>query len=304
MADLAGDREHGVMPEWVPEGIDVTVPSIARMYDYMLGGHHNFEVDRKYAEQAERVFPGSRQAVYAHRAFLGRVVRWLIGAGIRQFLDIGSGIPTIGNVHEIVQKAAPRARVMYVDIDPVAVAHTRTMLAENPLVRVLEADLRRPVDIVDHPEVTDLLDFSQPVAVLLLAVVHFIPDADDPISVVTQIRDVLAAGSYLAISHVTRTPDQTETVAKGLEATRQLAQQTSTPIHYRTREQVARMMAGLELVEPGIVTIDNWHPDPTEGSHKPWPGLLAAVGRKRADGGSSPTLATPATARRPLPGRE
>lgn len=269
-----------MLPEWMPEGIDVTVPSVARMYDYMLGGHHNFQVDRTYAEQVEQVFPGTRQAVYAHRAFLGRVVRWLIGAGIRQFLDIGSGIPTIGNVHEIAQKAAPGARVMYVDIDPVAAAHARVMLAENPQAGALEADLRRPMDIVNHPEVTDLLDFSRPVAVLLLAVMHFIPDVDDPLSVIAQLRDSLVAGSYIAMSHVTMTADQTEALAKGLEAARQVTQRTSTPIYYRTHEQVARMLAGLELVEPGIVTIDNWHPDPAEGPLKPWPGLLAAVGRK------------------------
>jgi len=281
MADLEGDRERGVaLPEWVPEGIDVTVPSVARMYDYMLGGCHNFEVDREYAEQAERVFPGTRQSVYAHRAFLGRVVRWLIGAGVRQFLDIGSGIPTIGNVHEIAQKAAPEARVMYVDIDPVAVAHARAILAENPLAGAVQGDLRRPMDIVGHPEVTDLLDFSQPVAVVLSAVLHFISDADDPFAVVAQLQDAVVSGSYIALSHVTWVPGQAEELAQALASIRELVKRSPTPAYIRTQEQVARLMAGLELVEPGIVTIDNWHPDPTEEFHEPWPGLLAAVGRK------------------------
>jgi SAM-dependent methyltransferase len=195
-------------------------------------------------------------------------------------LDIGSGIPTYGNVHEIAQDLAPEARVMYVDIDPVAVAHARALLAGKPGVGALEADLRRPIDIVDHPDVTDLLDFSQPVAVVLFAVLHFIPEADDPFAIVAQLRDAIVADSYIAVSHVTRTPEQAEALARALEAARQLGQQTSTPVHYRTREQVARLMTGLELVEPGIVTIDNWHPDPSEGFYEPWPGLLAAVGRK------------------------
>lgn len=281
MSGMGCDREQGAMSSgWVPDGVDVTVPSVARMYDYLLGGCHNFSVDREYAERAERIFPGTRQAVYAHRAFLGRVVRWLVGAGIRQFLDVGSGIPTFGNVHEIAQSVAPEARVMYVDIDPVAVAHARVLLAENPRVGALQADLRRPMDIVDHPDVTALLDFSQPVAVLLLAVLHFIPDADDPFAIVARLRDSIITGSYIALSHTTRVPERNEALVKALESARQLSEETSTPTYYRTGEQVARLMAGLELVEPGVVTIDNWHPDPSEGFHEPWPGLLAAVGRK------------------------
>jgi hypothetical protein len=152
----SGEEREVELPDWVPEGVDVTVPNAARIYDYMLGGCHNFAVGREYAERTARVFPNARQGAYANRAFLGRVVGWLVRAGIRQFLDIGSGIPTAGNVHEI----APGARVMYVDVDPVAAAHTRTILSGNPLAGVVRADLRRPLEITGHPDVRALLNFG------------------------------------------------------------------------------------------------------------------------------------------------
>jgi hypothetical protein len=202
MPGTEGARERELeTPSWVPEGVDVTVPNVARMYDYVLGGYHNFAVDREYAERLEQAFPGLRQGAYAARALLGRVVRRLVDAGIRQFLDIGSGIPTVGNVHEVTERVASGVRVMYVDIDPVAVAHTRAILAGHPRVRMLQADLRRPVDIVNHPDVRDLLNLSEPVAVILMSVLHFIPDADNPERIVGQLRDTVAAGSYIALSH-------------------------------------------------------------------------------------------------------
>jgi S-adenosyl methyltransferase len=207
------DRDSTELPDWVPEGIDVTVPNAARMYDYILGGYHNFAVDRESIEELERVFPGIRRGSQETRAFLGRAIRWLADAGIRQFLDIGSGIPTLGNVHEIAEQVAPGARVMYVDIDPVAVAHTREILAGNPWAKVLQGDLRRPIDIVDHPDVTDLLDFSEPVAVVLSAVFHFVSDEDDPFMIITQLRNAVVSGSYIAMSHVTPAAEH----AEGLE---------------------------------------------------------------------------------------
>jgi len=242
----------------------------------MLGGCHNFAVDREYAERIEQILPGAAQGAYANRAFLGRVIRWLASAGIRQFLDIGSGIPTMGNVHEIAEQAAPGARVMYVDVDPIAVAHTRAILAGNPRVRVLQADLRRTTEIVDHPEVTGLLDFSEPVAVVLSAVLHAIVDADDPYGIVARLRDAVVADSYIVISHVTWVAEMGET----LEAIQQLGKRTATPGQIRSREEVARLFTGLHLVEPGIVPVTEWHPDPSEGVHKNWPGLIGAVGRK------------------------
>lgn len=192
------------LPNWVPEGVDITVPNVARTYDYLLGGYHNFAADREYAAGVEQAFPRMRQGAYATRAFLGRAVRWLVDSGIRQFLDIGSGIPTLGNVHEAAEQAAPGARVMYVDIDPVAVAHARALLAENPRAGVIQADLRHPRDILNHPNVRDLLNFSEPIAVILSAVLHFIPDADDPLGIVTELRDAVVAGSYIVLAHSTQ----------------------------------------------------------------------------------------------------
>lgn len=264
------------LPGWVPEGIDVTVPNVARAYDYLLGGYHNFAVDREHAERYEQIMPGARQAAYANRAFLGRTVQWLTTAGIRQFLDIGSGIPTLGNVHEIAERAAPEVRVMYVDIDPVAVAHARAILSGNPRARVLQADLRRPMDIVDHPDVTDLLDFSKPVAVMLLATLPLIPDADDPFAIVAQLRDAVVSGSYIVISHGARVTE----VAEAQDAMVRLTQRTPTPGLFRPREQIEQLFAGWELVEPGIVSVAHWHPDPSEDSAEPWPGFLGGVGRK------------------------
>src|ERR1700742_538713 len=179
------------LPGWVPEGVDVDVPNAARIYDALLGGHHNFVVDREAAAHLERAAPGSTAIARSNRAFVGRSVRWLGDNGIRQFLDLGSGIPTLGNVHEVAQSAGPESRVLYVDIDPVAVAHSHAILAGNPLAGVIEADLQRPGDVLYHPEVLRLLDFSQPVAVLLNAVLHFVPDAADPAGVIAQFREAL-----------------------------------------------------------------------------------------------------------------
>jgi S-adenosyl methyltransferase len=273
------DRVLGVAvepPEWVPEGVDVKVPNAARVYDYALGGHHNFAVDREFLHQLEVAWPDVRQGAYANRAYLGRVVRWLVGAGIRQFLDIGSGIPTLGNVHEVAQEAAPEARVMYVDIDPVAVEHSRAMLAGNPRAGVIEGNLRRPEEILYHPDVVELLDFSQPMAVLLIAVLPFIPDAEDPAGILARINETLVSGSYLAISHGTfvrleRRPGQ--------EAVRKLYEQTPTPFQLRTEEQIRGLLSGLEIVPPGVVPVTDWHPDP-DGDEPPQHFLLAAVARK------------------------
>lgn len=253
----------------------MTVPNAARMYDYALGGYHNFAIDREYVERAEQAIPGARLVAHANRAFLGRTVRWLAGAGIRQFLDIGSGIPTLGNVHEVAEQSAPGSKVVYVDIDPVAVAHSRAILAGHPSVRVLEADLRHPTGIIDHPEVTGFLDLSEPVAVLLLAVLHFVPDADDPYSLVARLRDGMVRGSYMVLSHGSPVP----TLEGELDTLRQLYRKTPTPLHLRTAEQIAQLLTGFDFVEPGIVPITDWHPDPPDGEETPQPGVLAAVGR-------------------------
>jgi SAM-dependent methyltransferase len=261
------------LPDWVPEGLDVNVPNAARMYDYALGGYHNFAIDREFVEKAEAAMPGAKLLGHTNRAFLGRAVQWLVRAGIRQFLDIGSGIPTLGNVHEVAQEAAPDARVVYVDIDPVAVEHSRAILAGNDRAVAVDGDLRRPHEILHHPDVLGLLDFAQPVAVLTIAVLHFVPDDDDPAGIVAQIRDALVPGSYLAMSHGTPVRDDQGTIQS-------MYRQTTTPLHLRTADQIAALLNGLEIIEPGIVPVDEWHPDPAEATVPGHPGVLAAVARK------------------------
>jgi SAM-dependent methyltransferase len=243
-------------PDWAPENIDIERPSVARIYDYLLGGSHNFAVDREVAHKAIAVKPDAALQTQANRAFLHRAVRFLVGAGIRQFLDIGSGIPTLGNVHEIAQKAAPEARVVYVDIDPVAVAHSRAILAGNDRATVIQEDLRRPDAILAHPDVRTMLDLPQPLGVLLVAVLHALPDADDPFGIVARLRDVMVPGSYLVVSHATYEAQPDEIGQLG-----QLMKQTTTPITYRNRAQIERFFAGLDFIDPGLVWAPQWRPD-------------------------------------------
>ena len=273
--DGQGERD---LPAWVPPGVDLNVPNAARMYDFALGGYHNFAVDRDMVERAEAAVPGARLIAHANRAFLGRVVRWLLAAGVRQFLDLGSGIPTLGNVHEVALGAAPDARVVYVDVDPVAVEHSATLLADDPFADVIQADLRRPAEILASPTVNDLLDFAQPVAVLMIAVLHFVPDTDDPAGIVTQFADALAVGSFVALSHGTRPAERLGDV----ETVGQLYKRTTTPLHLRDRHEVGKLVAGLEIVEPGVVPVSEWHPDPDEGAGVTRDELLAVLARTAA----------------------
>jgi SAM-dependent methyltransferase len=260
----------------VPDSVEVTVPNAARMYDYALGGYHNFAVDREFVEKAEQMMPGAIAMGHANRAFVGRSVRWLVEAGVRQFLDIGSGIPTLGNVHEVAQALAPESKVMYVDIDPVAVAHSKAILTGNRRADVIQADMRVPADIVGDDDVTRLLDFSQPVAVLLNAVLHFVPDSDDPAGIVAELKDALVSGGYLVVTHGTEIPDRMAETAD----VRELYRSTPTSVHLRGPDQVREFLAGLELVEPGIVEVGDWHPDPDALDEEKPPGILAVVGRK------------------------
>jgi SAM-dependent methyltransferase len=264
-------------PDWAPEGVDIERPSAARLYDYTLGGSHNFAVDRELFRQLTATVPDLAAQAHAGRAFLRRAVRFCVAAGIRQFLDIGSGIPTRGNVHEVAQRAAPDARVIYVDIDPVAVAHSRSILAGNDLVGVVQEDVRRPEHILGHPEVRRLLDFDQPMAVLLLAMLHLIPDEDNPAGLVAQLRDAIAPGSYLVISHGT-SEGRPQAVAEGMQTLQRSGVQLTT----RNREQVQRLFAGFELVEPGVIWTSQWRPDdPADVDDHPEQSLMfAGVGRK------------------------
>src|SRR5579862_4072447 len=188
-------------PDWVPPGVDTQRANVARVYDYWLGGSHNFLADQDVARAIAAVEPNVRMFAQANRAFLGRAVRYVAAAGIRQFLDIGSGIPTAGNVHEVAQRAAPDSRVVYVDIDPVAIAHSKAILAGHPSATIVDADLREPEKILAHEDVRRLIDFGQPAALLLMVVLHFLTDAEDPRRIVATLRDALAPGSYLVLGH-------------------------------------------------------------------------------------------------------
>jgi S-adenosyl methyltransferase len=264
-------------PGWAPAEIDLDRPSGARVYDYFLGGAHNFAVDRQLAEAIAMMTPNVGDTMRANRMFLRRAVRFLVSQGITQFLDIGSGIPTVGNVHEVAREADPGARVVYVDVDPIAVAHSRAILGEDPATAVLQADARDVEGILADPNTRRLLDFDQPVAVLLLGVLHFIPDSDDPVAVVARLRDALAIGGYLAVVNATH-EDQPPAV---IEA-QKLSGRTGTPIHLRSRAELLAQFAGLTLVDPGLVHIPQWRPD-SRLDHRDHPerfGALAGIGRK------------------------
>ncbi|HLI36866.1 MAG TPA: SAM-dependent methyltransferase [Streptosporangiaceae bacterium] len=269
-----------VEPGWVPPGIDTDKANIARVYDYWLGGVHNFRADQDAARALIAVEPNVRAITRANRAFLGRAVRFLAAeAGIRQFLDIGSGIPTERNVHEVAQEAAPGSRVVYADIDDVAVAHSRLILADNPDAAIIHADLREPEKILAAPETRLLIDFRQPVALLLVAVLHFIPDSDDPARILATLRDALAPGSYLVICHACR--DARPGFASSAEAA--YRSRVAGQVCMRTREEIARFFDGFELVAPGLVYLPQWRPDSPEDipgdPAKFW--ALAGVGRRR-----------------------
>ncbi|MFF5228985.1 SAM-dependent methyltransferase [Dactylosporangium sp. NPDC000521] len=259
----------------MPDGVDITTPNAARVYDYALGGFHNFEVDRRFAEDAERAWPGVTQLAHDNRAFLGRAVRWLAGTGIRQFLDLGSGIPTLGNVHEVAQHADRDARVVYVDIDPVAVAHGRRILAGNRYATAVQGDLRRPQDILAHPEVAELIDFSEPVGLLMVAVLHFIADSDDPAGILRQFADATVTGSCVVLSHAVPAVD-----AAGQENVRRLYQSTPTSLHVRTPAQVMELFAGWQALDPGLVPISDWHPDPEDADDPAQRSAVGGVARK------------------------
>jgi hypothetical protein len=250
----------------------------ARIYDYLLGGKDNYAADREAAEAGLQVWPGMAFTAQANRAFLGRAVRYLAGeAGIRQFLDIGTGIPTAGNTHQVAQAIAPETRVVYVDYDPVVLAHARALLtsSEAGATEYIDADLRDTGSIL--AQAGQLLDFTKPVAVTLISILHAIPDADDPHAIVARLMNAVPAGSYLALSHAGSdllTADVQQGIKNVIGSSGQ--QQYSN----RTREQVARFFAGTDLVEPGLVRVEEWRPEPgADDTRKS--ALWAAVGRKR-----------------------
>jgi S-adenosyl methyltransferase len=259
-----------------PREIDTSVPHIARIYNYWLGGKDNFAVDREAGENAMRATPAIRPGVRANRAFLGRAVRHLAAdAGIRQFLDIGTGIPSADNTHEVAQAAAPDSRVVYVDNDPIVLTHARALLTSvTGTTAYLDADVRDPAAILAGAAAT--LDFGQPVAVMLVAIMHCIPDEDDPYGIVRTLMDAVPRGSYLVLSHPAR--DQDPEHAARAEAA--LTQSMRQKVTYRTHDQVARFFDGLELLEPGVVALPEWRPDEPVDRDGPLTGMWGGVGRK------------------------
>ncbi|WP_055480082.1 SAM-dependent methyltransferase [Sphaerimonospora mesophila] len=245
--------------------INTTVPHPARVYDYLLGGKDNFAADREAAEKLIKVSPGTREGVRAHRAFLRRAVRHLVAeGGVSQFLDLGTGIPTQGNTHEIAQAIDPGARVVYVDNDPIVLVHGRALLTGSAAgtTTVIEADLRQPEAILSHPEVRATLDFTRPVAVILAGVLHFVTDEEDPYAVVERFKAAVPAGSHLLLSHITL--DFAPQVDED-EFTKPYDNGTA-PMVPRTHAGVMRFFDGWHLVDPGVVEVVKWRPD--EDGHR------------------------------------
>jgi S-adenosyl methyltransferase len=238
-------------------GVVPSRPNVARVYDYLLGGKDNFAVDRTYGQRIVATVPGIRVGVRAQRDLLGRVVRYLVAdAGIRQLLDIGAGLPTEENVHQIAQRVDPAARVIYVDNDPVVLAHAKALLAENPAVTVAEGDLRDPAGITGHPVVRAHLDWSRPIGLLLSGIMHQIMDYERPARLTAELIAALPSGSYVYIHHLLDLDDPAAVQLK------QFMERAFGRVRFRTADQVRELFSGLELVEPGLVGVPEWHPAP------------------------------------------
>ncbi|MFE9621579.1 SAM-dependent methyltransferase [Streptomyces sp. NPDC006527] len=265
-------------PAWAPRSIDVSVPSVSRIYDYYLGGSHNFEVDREAARRAMEFMPGLPKITQANRAFMRRAVRYAAGEGITQFLDVGSGIPTFGNVHEVAQAVSPGARVVYVDHDPVAVAHSQAVLAGNEDADVVAADLRKPQEILTSPQVEQLLDLDRPVALLLVAILHFVEDEDDPYAAVAELSAALAPGSLLVLTHASY--EGIPLPARRAEGAVNVYKDIRNPLIMRSRDEIARFFEGYDMVEPGLVPMPHWRPETAPEDEDPYAfSGFAGVGR-------------------------
>jgi hypothetical protein len=250
LAGTSGEGSHA-------PGFDTSVPNVARIYDYLIGGKDNFDADRKAADALLEAMPDARVVARDNREFLGRAIRFLAAeAGIRQFLDIGTGLPTQGNVHQLAQSVAPESRVVYVDYDPVVLSHARALMTSTPqgATAYVDADLRDTGKIL--AEAAKMLDFSQPVAVTLLAILHFIPDEDDPYGIVARLKDAMAPGSYLIITHSTDDDIDADTTVQ----VRQVYENASARTKGLSHAEIMRFFDGLELIPPGLVNVASWHP--------------------------------------------
>jgi S-adenosyl methyltransferase len=264
--------------EHAPPDVDIRTPNMARMYDYALGGKDNFAADREAVENLFRLAPENAYVPKANRQFLGKAARFAAEQGIEQFIDLGAGLPSQGSTHEVARLVQPGARVVYVDSDPVVLAHARALLPSNdPGLAVIDEDIRNTGRILKHPQTRLLIDFSKPVAVLFVAVLHGIPDADDPAGIVAEFVRPLVPGSYVILSHLTREGHPADVVAKKEE----IWSRTATPMAYRSRDEILRLFDGLDLVEPGLTTATRWReesPDAQLDAAGTW--TLAGVGRK------------------------
>lgn len=264
-----------IFPEWAPPGVDPTRPSVARVHDVLLGGTENFAVDRAVAERLRQAVPDIGELTWCNRAFVGRVVTYLVReAGVTQLIDLGSGLPTIENTHEVAQAADPSARVVYVDLDPMVLPHARQILRENPRTAAIAADARDVDAVLGHPAVVNLIDFSRPVGLMMIGLLHLFPDEEDPWGLVRQYMDALPSGSHLASSNMYAAANPE---AQALEGTLHATMGTG---HFRSKEAITRFFDGLELVDPGVVHVPRWRTQ-AEGPLEPWQELLlGGVGRK------------------------
>ncbi|MDG4832319.1 SAM-dependent methyltransferase [Solwaraspora sp. WMMD1047] len=241
----------------VPAGVDMTVPSVARVYDALLGGKDNFAVDRAIRDRLMELTPGGANVPLYNRAVLGRGVRFMASQGIDQFIDLGAGLPTVQNTHEVAQSVNPQARVVYVDNDPMVLAHGRALLTRNQNTTVITADFCEPEVVLNHPEVRSLIDLDRPVGLLMVAVLHHLDDSQHPGQLVARYRDALASGSYLFITHFIDGGEETAEIERVMIGDLGSGR-------FRSFDEVRGFLTGTELVEPGVVYNPLWRPDPTD----------------------------------------
>jgi len=261
--------------EHAKRGIDLERPNAARVYDYMIGGNLNYAVDRMFADRIIEVLPNARHMALTNRAWLRRAARFGAEQGIRQFLDIGSGMPTVGHVHEVVQAVDPASRVVYVDNEPIAVAHSEIVLEDNDNAVMVQADAEYPDEVLEHPTTEAMIDFGEPVMVIMAAFVHFIPDSRDPAGLIRRYADVLAPGSYLALSSGTWEGQGEET-----QRSVSLYEKSGTPLTLRSPDELSALVKGFEILPPGVVFTPEWRPEEPLEDPPARSGGLALVARK------------------------
>jgi SAM-dependent methyltransferase len=266
--------------EHAPAGIDVTQPSFARVYDYFLGGKDNYAADRQVADMVMELVPEAPVVARGNRVAIDRAVRYLAGeVGIDQFIDLGSGLPTASNVHESAREANPNAHVVYVDNDPIVLAHGRALLTENGVATVIQGDLYEPEKIFADPELTSLIDLDRPVGIILAAIIHHVPDERDPRAVVRRLHDFVAPGSHFVLTHLHDSGDDPR-----VEEAKKILQSGLGGSYFRRREQIEGFLDGLTLLEPGVVNVTEWRPDGPAGplEHPLHSQMVAAMARKDA----------------------